>query len=116
MRTCVVPPKLAIGFADGMAEPYSRSPSGLRHWIKGQPLWRGCQLGALLAGPAFYTAGMSEDTRPGEEEAQHDELPALPRHLSALIGSLRGPADLGRNHDKYLTYADREEAGGAASA
>lgn len=27
-----------------------------------------------------------------------------------------GPADLGRNHDKYLTYADREEAGGAASA
>ncbi len=66
--------------------------------------------------PAFYTAGMNEDTRPGEEEAQHEELPALPTHLSALIGSLRGPADLGRNHDKYLTYTDREEAGGAASA
>jgi hypothetical protein len=65
---------------------------------------------------AFYTAGMSEDKRPGEDEPQHEELPALPRHLSALIGSLRGPADLGRNHDKYLTYADREEAGGAASA
>jgi hypothetical protein len=78
--------------------------------------------------PAFYTAGMSEDTRPGEDEAavvmgsrlddpqlvfgaQHEELPALPRHLSALIGSLRGPEDLGRNHDKYLTYADREEGG-----
>ena len=79
-------------------------------------MWRGCRACALPAGPAFYTAGMSEDTRPGEEEAQHEELPALPRHLSALIGSLRGPADLGRNHDKYLTYADREEAGGAASA
>jgi hypothetical protein len=35
-------------------------------------------------------------------------IAALPRHLSALIGSLRGPADLGRNHDKYLTRADRE--------
>lgn len=62
--------------------------------------------------PAFYTAGMSEDTRLGEDEPQHEELPALPRHLSALIGSLRGPADLGRNHDKYLTYADREEPAG----
>jgi hypothetical protein len=59
---------------------------------------------------------MSEDMRPGEESAAGEELPALPRHLSALIGSLRGPADLGLNHDKYLTYADREEAGGAASA
>jgi len=59
---------------------------------------------------------MSEDTRPGEEEAQQEELPARPRHLATLIGSMRGPADLGRNHDKYLTYADREEAGGAASA
>lgn len=66
--------------------------------------------------PAFYTAGMSEETRPGEEEARHEVPPALPRHLSALIGSLRGPADLGRNHDKYLTYPDREEAGGVASA
>ena len=91
------------------------SPSGLRHWVKGNL----CGAGVVLVPfrlPAFYTAGMSEDTRPGEDEAQHEELPALPRHLSALIGSLRGPADLGRNHDKYLTYADREEAGGAASA
>lgn len=64
----------------------------------------------------LYTAAMSEDTRPAEDEAQHEELPALPRHLSALIGSLRGPEDLGRNHDKYLTYDDREDAGGAASA
>lgn len=59
---------------------------------------------------------MSEDARPDEGEARQEESPALPRHLSALVGSLRGPADLGRNHDKYLTYADREEAGGAASA
>jgi hypothetical protein len=59
---------------------------------------------------------MTEDTRPGDDTAEPEKLPALPRHLSALIGSLRGPADLGRNHDKYLTYADREEAGGAASA
>ncbi len=71
---------------------------------------------ALFRLPAFYTAGTSEDTRPGEDAAQHEERPALPRHLSALVGSLRGPADLGRNHDKYLTYADHEEAGGAASA
>ena len=59
---------------------------------------------------------MSEDARPGEEEARDEKPPALPRHLSALIGSLRDPADLGGNHDKYLTYADREDAGGAASA
>jgi hypothetical protein len=64
----------------------------------------------------LYTAGMTEDIRPGEETAEREEPPALPRHLSALIGALRGPADLGRNHDKYLSYADREEAGGAASA
>jgi hypothetical protein len=48
--------------------------------------------------------------------ARHEDVPALPRHLSGLIGSLQGPADLGRSHDKYLAYADREEAGGAASA
>lgn len=53
---------------------------------------------------------------PGDEAAEREDAPALPRHLCALVGSLRGPADLGRNHDKYLTYADREEAGGAASA
>ena len=40
----------------------------------------------------------------------------LPRHLSALIGSLHGPPDLGRNHDKYLAYPDRDESGGAESA
>lgn len=70
----------------------------------------------LLRSPASYTADMSEDKSRGEDEAEREELPALPRHLSALIGSLRGPADLGRNHDKYLTYNDREDAGGAASA
>jgi hypothetical protein len=45
-----------------------------------------------------------------------DDVPALPEHLSELVGSLQGPEDLGRNHDKYLTYPDRDDAGGAASA
>jgi len=40
----------------------------------------------------------------------------LPRHLAALVGALNGPSDLGRNHDKYLSYPDREEGSGAASA
>jgi hypothetical protein len=89
---------------------------GLWHWVRGNL----CGAGVVLAPfrlPAFYTADMSEaDTRPGEEEAQHEEFPSLPRHLSALIASLRGPTDLGRNHDKYLTYAYREETGGAKTA
>jgi len=59
---------------------------------------------------------MTEDMRSGDQTAEPEKLPALPRHLSALIGSLQDPADLGRNHDKYLTYADREKAGGVASA
>ena len=59
---------------------------------------------------------MSSDVPPDEQTAEEEPAPALPEHLSALVGSLHGPADLGRNHDKYLTYADREGAGGAASA
>jgi hypothetical protein len=59
---------------------------------------------------------MSHDVPPDDQAAEDAAVPALPEHLSALVGSLRGPADLGRNHDKYLTYTDREEAGGAASA
>jgi hypothetical protein len=55
---------------------------------------------------------MSDDKRADEDEAKHEEFPALPRHLSALIGSLRGPPDLGRNHDKHLAYNGREDAGG----
>jgi hypothetical protein len=76
-----------------------------------------CGAGVVLAPLrllTLYAAAMNEDSRPGEDEAQHEDPPALPRHLSALIGSLRGPADLGRNHDKYLTYDDREDVGGAA--
>ena len=65
---------------------------------------------------AFCTADMSESVPPHEEAAERDKAPGLPRHLSALVGSLRGPADLGRNHDKYLTYASGEEADRAASA
>jgi hypothetical protein len=64
---------------------------------------------------AVYTASMGTDEPHGQDTAEED-TPALPAHLSALVGSLRGPADLGRNLDKYLTYADREEANGAASA
>jgi hypothetical protein len=76
--------------------------------------WRRRTLQRGLCG--LYTGSMTEDMRPADDTAEPEKRPALPRHLSALIGSLRGPADLGRNHDKYLTYADREEAGGAASA
>ena len=35
---------------------------------------------------------------------------------AALVGALKGPSDLGRNHDKYLTYPDRDETSGAVSA
>ena len=66
--------------------------------------------------PAVYTADMNEGVPPHDEAGEPADVPDLPRHLSALIGSLRGTPDLGQNHDKYLTYADREEASGAASA
>jgi hypothetical protein len=56
-------------------------------------------------------AGRAEDA--GQER---DETAGLPRHLAALVGALNGPSDLGRNHDKYLSYPDREEASGVASA
>lgn len=60
---------------------------------------------------------MTKDKRRRDEDAAGaEDAPALPPHLAALVGALRGPEDLGRNHDKYLSYADREEAGGAASA
>jgi hypothetical protein len=59
---------------------------------------------------------MSGDVPIDEQAAEQETAPALPEHLSALVGSLQGPADLARNHDKYLTYADREETDGAASA
>jgi hypothetical protein len=47
---------------------------------------------------------------------QDGETPPLPENLAALVGSIQGLADLGRNHDKYLAYPDREHDGGAASA
>ena len=70
----------------------------------------------VFAWPALYTAGMSSDVPTGQQRPDPRPAPALPEHLSALVGSLHGPEDLGRYHDKYLRYADREEAGGAASA
>lgn len=59
---------------------------------------------------------MGDDVPVSEQAAGRDDALALPEHLSALVGALQGPADLGRNHDKYLTYADRDDAAGAASA
>ncbi|WP_158088661.1 hypothetical protein [Thermoactinospora rubra] len=56
---------------------------------------------------------MTENTPFSDEEEQ----PELPRHLATLVGALQGPADLGRNHDKYLSFTEgREESGGMASA
>ncbi len=59
---------------------------------------------------------MANDARADDAGRDRDEVPELPRHLAALVGSLKGPSDLGRNHDKYLAYPDRDEASGAASA
>ena len=59
---------------------------------------------------------MTEYSTSGSGEDQKSPAPPLPENLAALIGALQGPADMGRNHDKYLAFPDREEAGGAASA
>jgi hypothetical protein len=59
---------------------------------------------------------MTDDAPPPSAAGEPADVPGLPKHLSALIGSVRGTPDLGRNHDKYLTYADRADAGGAGSA
>jgi len=55
---------------------------------------------------------MADDARADDTGQAGDEIPELPRHLAAL----KGPSDLGRNHDKYLAYPDRDEDSGAASA
>jgi hypothetical protein len=52
----------------------------------------------------------------GASDDRQADTMSLPKHLSALVGSLQGPADLARNHDKYLAYPDRDEPGRAASA
>lgn len=59
---------------------------------------------------------MANDERVGDVGQERDDAAGLPRHLAALVGALSGPSDLGRNHDKYLSYPDREEGSGAASA
>jgi hypothetical protein len=59
---------------------------------------------------------MANDARADDAGRDQDEVPELPPHLAALVGALKGPPDLGRNHDKYLAYPDRDEASGAASA
>lgn len=45
-----------------------------------------------------------------------DDVPALPEHLASLVGSLQGLADLGRNHDKYVSYTDRDQPDGVSPA
>jgi hypothetical protein len=59
---------------------------------------------------------MADDGRVEDAGQERAEGTGLPRHLAALVGALHGPPDLGRNHDKYLSYPDRDEASGAASA
>jgi hypothetical protein len=59
---------------------------------------------------------MAHDERTDDAGRDRDEPLGLPPHLAALVGALKGPPDLGRNHDKYLAYPDRDEVSGAASA
>ena len=59
---------------------------------------------------------MTEQSGLDDTSDPQDEAPQVPRHLAALVGALNGPSDLGRHHDRYLAYPDREETGGAASA
>jgi hypothetical protein len=58
---------------------------------------------------------MADDVRAADASRDGEES-GLPPHLAALVGALKGPADLGRNHDKYLAYPDRDADSGAASA
>jgi hypothetical protein len=59
---------------------------------------------------------MAHDARTDDADRDRDDIPGLPPHLAALVGALKGLPDLGRNHDKYLAYPDRDKASGAASA
>jgi hypothetical protein len=59
---------------------------------------------------------MADDVQGEDAVRSEDEVRELPRHLAMLVGALMGPPDLGRDHDKYLAYPDRDEASGAASA
>jgi hypothetical protein len=80
------------------------------------PAATGGRVCGIVAWTAIYTAGMGDDAPASKQGAGRDDVRALPEHLSAVVGSLHGPEDLGRNHDKYLTYPDRDDADGAASA
>jgi hypothetical protein len=77
-----------------------------------QPGTRLTAIGAGREGDRLFA--MADDARAAD--ASHDEeRSGLPRHLAALVGSLKGPADLGRNHDRYLAYPDRDGDSGAAA-
>ena len=80
------------------------------------PAATGGRVCGIVAWTAICFAGMGDNAPASKQGAGRDDVRALPEHLSALVGSLHGPEDLGRNHDKYLTYPDRDDADGAASA
>jgi hypothetical protein len=51
---------------------------------------------------SVWIAGMTENSAGDSREDDESPAPPLPENLAALIGAVQGPADLGRNHDKYL--------------
>lgn len=57
---------------------------------------------------------MADDGQVEDASRDREEASGLPRHLATLVGVLKGPSDLGRNHDKYLAYPDRDEGSGAS--
>lgn len=63
-----------------------------------------------------YTPRMADQPDSPERDDEPTNERTLPRHLARLVGSLRGPADLAQDHDKYLAYPPDQQAGGAASA
>jgi hypothetical protein len=91
-----------------------------------RPPHRRCRTGATEPQPgparpepeaaAVYSELMSDEPLTAADAQDEQRLP-LPRHLAALVGALHGPADLGANHDAYLTHAPgQDRAEGAASA
>ncbi len=95
----VVSVAAVLELADGLIGDCRIALGGVAH-----APWRAVRAEALLRGAAA-TAGSSLTALVPR---------AVPRPKDP--GSLHGSADLGRNHDKYLTYTDRDHADGAASA
>ncbi|GAB1819146.1 hypothetical protein [Herbidospora sp. RD11066] len=53
---------------------------------------------------------MEFDDESSDAHAESPDFAELAPHLAALIGALQGPADLGANHDRYLTYPHDEDS------